>query len=89
MTSINSSSGTLDSSAATPFPCKLRLNRPSLPNTADEIFHQLNTENRFNDSLDNFDGLDIGIKLNEPKPIFERINVDEKYKEINELINNV
>ena len=38
MTSINSSSGTLDSSAATPFPCKLRLNRPSLPNTADERF---------------------------------------------------
>ena len=63
--------------------------QPFLPNTADEIFHQLNTENRFNDSLDNFDGLDIGIKLNEPKPIFERINVDEKYKEINELINNV
>ena len=38
MTSINSSSGTLDSSAATPFPYKLRLNRPSPPNTADERF---------------------------------------------------
>ncbi|MEG2311430.1 MAG: methionine--tRNA ligase, partial [Bacilli bacterium] len=49
-----------------------------LPATADEIFHQLNTENRFMDSLDDFNGLDIGIKLNAPAPLFERIKKDEK-----------
>lgn len=63
--------------------------QPFLPNTADEIFHQLNTENRYIDSLNDFNGLDIGIKLNDPKPIFERINKEEKWQEINSLNNNV
>ncbi len=59
--------------------------QPFLPTTADEIFARLNTENRFIDSLDNFDGLDIGIKLNEPKILFERINKEEKLKEIENM----
>lgn len=59
--------------------------QPFLPNTADEIFHQLNTENRYIDSLKEFNGMDIGIKLNKPQPIFERINKEEKLKEIEEF----
>ena len=52
-----------------------------LPETSDKIFHQLNTENRFIDSL-NFSGLDIGIHLNNPEPLFIRIDKDKKLQEI-------
>ena len=59
--------------------------QPFLPDTAKEIFHQLNTENKFIESLSSFSGLDIGIKLNEAKPLFERINKEEKYLEIENM----
>ena len=52
-----------------------------LPETADKIFYQLNTENRFIDSLD-FKGLDVGIHLNNPEPLFIRIDKDKKLQEI-------
>lgn len=48
-----------------------------LPDTAKEIFHQLNTENNHYDSIKDFTGMDIGIKLNEPKPLFERLDKDK------------
>ena len=48
-----------------------------LPDTAKEIFHQLNTENSQYDSIENFTGMDIGIHLNEPKPLFERIDKEK------------
>lgn len=53
-----------------------------LPDTADEIFRQLNTENKFVESIMEFNGLDIGIHLNDPKPIFERIDKQKKLDEI-------
>ena len=52
-----------------------------LPETADKIFHQLNTENKFMDSL-NFAGLDAGIHLNDPEPLFVRIDKDKKLQEL-------
>ena len=52
-----------------------------LPETADKIFHQLNTENKFIDSL-NFAGLDVGIHLNNPEPLFVRIDKDKKLQEL-------
>ena len=52
-----------------------------LPETADNIFNQLNTENRYIDSL-NFKGMDNGIKLNEAIPLFQRINKEEKLEQI-------
>ena len=52
-----------------------------LPDTADEIFHQLNTENRNIESI-NFNGLDYGIKLNNPSPLFLRIDKDKKLEEL-------
>lgn len=54
---------------------------PFLPETADSIFHQLNTENRFIDSI-NFNGLDSGIILNTPTPLFVRIDKEKKLEEI-------
>ena len=55
-----------------------------LPETADSIFHQLNTENRYYESLSNFNGLDYGIHLNKPEPLFIRIDKEKKLKEIEE-----
>lgn len=56
-----------------------------LPDTAAEIFHQLNTENSYIDSIETFDGLDVGIKLNDPHPLFERIDKEKKLQEIEEM----
>lgn len=58
-----------------------------LPATADSIFHQLNTENRYYDSLDHFKGLDFGIQLNQPEPLFARIDKAKKLEEIESLKN--
>ncbi len=52
--------------------------RPFLPETSDKIFKQLNTENKGYDSIDNFDGLDADIKLNDPEPLFARIDKNVK-----------
>lgn len=56
-----------------------------LPDTANQIFYQLNTENKFIDSI-NFTGLDIGIHLNQPKPLFVRIDKAQKLKELSENV---
>ncbi len=58
--------------------------QPYLPDTADKIFKQLNTENRYYESLNVFDGIDAGIKLNDPEPLFARIDKEAKLKEISE-----
>lgn len=58
-----------------------------LPATSDSIFHQLNTENRYYDSLDHFKGLDFGIQLNQPEPLFARIDKAKKLEEIESLKN--
>ncbi len=55
--------------------------QPFLPDTADEIFKQLNTENRYIDSI-NFKGMDPLIKLNEPTPLFLRIDKEKKLQEL-------
>lgn len=44
-----------------------------MPETADEIFKQLNTQNRSVESTKDFKGMDPGIILNDPKIIFQRI----------------
>lgn len=52
--------------------------KPFLPETSDKIFKQLNTENKGYDSINNFDGLDSDIKLNDPSPLFARIEKNVK-----------
>lgn len=64
--------------------CTTILLSPFLPDTADKIFNQLNTSNKFIDSIDGFNGLDLGIKLNDPQVLFQRI---DKEKKLEELIN--
>ena len=56
--------------------------QPYLPETADKIFKQLNTENRYYDSLNDFNGLDIGIVLNQPEVLFARIDKAKKLEEL-------
>lgn len=68
--------------------CGAVLLSPFLPDTADSIFKQLNTENRFIDSIDNFNGLDSGIVLNDPVPLFLRMDKDKKMAEIEEYRKN-
>ena len=48
--------------------------QPFLPETADKIFNQLNTENKSFESIKEFSGLDTDIKLNNPEPLFVRID---------------
>ena len=55
--------------------------QPYLPDTADKIFKQLNTDNKYIESL-NFKGLDYGIVLNQPEPLFVRIDKEAKLEEI-------
>ena len=55
-----------------------------LPDTSDSIFKQLNTENRYYDSLSTFDGLDYGIILNDPSPLFVRIDKEVVLNELNQ-----
>ena len=45
-----------------------------LPETAEKIFKQLNTENKSFESTTEFNGLKEGIKLNEPEVLFARID---------------
>ena len=57
--------------------------QPFLPETATSIFKQLNTENRYYDSIDDFKGMNDEIKLNVPEPLFARIDKTLKLEEIN------
>ena len=56
--------------------------QPFMPDTADLILEQLNTNNRHYDSLSNFEGLDYDIILNEPEVLFARIDAELKLEEI-------
>jgi methionyl-tRNA synthetase len=53
-----------------------------LPDTANEIFRQLNTENKCYDTLKDFKGMDNEITLNEPKALFARIDKEKKLAEL-------
>ncbi len=55
--------------------------KPFLPDTAEEIFKQLNVESAGIDSLD-FNGIKDGLSLNDPKPLFVRIDKDKKLEEL-------
>ncbi len=59
-----------------------------LPDTASEIFKQLNTENRYYDSLNDYSGFDNEIKVGEPSPLFARIDKEKKLAEISDYLKN-
>lgn len=52
--------------------------KPFLPDTSDEIFRQLNTEKTSLESIKEFGGLTLGTALNDPEPIFKRIENKEE-----------
>lgn len=51
---------------------------PFLPDTSKEIFKQLNTDVVGIDTISEFGGLVIGSTLNDPEPLFKRIDVTEE-----------
>ena len=53
-----------------------------LPETADKIFKQLNTQNRSVNSTKTFEGMDSGIILNKPEILFARIDKNEFLKKL-------
>ena len=46
-----------------------------LPDTSEKIFNELNTNMTTYDSIDKFGGLELGNKLNDPEPLFQRIDI--------------
>jgi len=55
---------------------------PFLPHSANEILKQLNTSANTFDSLKEFNGMKTNQKLNAPKILFARIEVEKKLEEI-------
>ena len=53
-----------------------------LPDTAQSIFEQMNTNNISFESLDSFDGLGDSIQVGLPHPLFARIDKEKKMEEI-------
>jgi len=60
---------------------------PFIPETAKEIQRQLNAKNITYKSLNSFDGTISNEKINDPKPIFNRMDINEKMKEIEKTLN--
>ena len=53
-----------------------------LPETAENILNQLNTNERALSSINNFAGMKSGDTINAPSPLFSRIDVQKKLQEI-------
>ena len=51
--------------------------RPFLTETSEKIFAQLNTNITSFDSIDQFGALEVGKKLNDPEPLFARIEKEK------------
>lgn len=51
---------------------------PFLPDTSNEIFRQLNTEVNGIDTISEFGRLEVGSTLNDPVPLFKRIEITEE-----------
>lgn len=56
--------------------------QPFLPDTAKSIFQQLNVDNCTVESLNEFNGIKVGTILNNPSPLFVRIDAKQKLEEI-------
>ncbi len=57
---------------------------PFMPDTAEKIFAQLNTDVKAYDSLSSFGGLKTGEKVTAPTPLFVRIDAEKMLAEIEE-----
>ena len=57
---------------------------PFMPQTAEKILLQLNSEQKSYESLSSFGNLETGIKVSEPSPLFSRIDAEKMLAEIEE-----
>jgi methionyl-tRNA synthetase len=55
---------------------------PFMPETAQKIFDQINTDVTSYDSLENFGGLNVGTKVGTATPLFGRIDANEMFEKI-------
>ncbi len=55
---------------------------PFMPETAQKIFEQINTDVTSYDSLESFGGLKVGTKVGTATPLFGRIDVNEMFEKI-------
>ena len=55
---------------------------PFLPVTSENIFKQLNTQNTSLDSIKGFNGTISGIELNNPEPLFARLDKEKLLEEL-------
>ena len=53
-----------------------------LPETSEKIFEQLNTTNTSYESINDFNGIEVGTILNDPSPLFARIDIKEFLEKI-------
>ena len=60
---------------------------PYMPETSENILNQINCNISDYESLSAFGKLKAGTKLNTPTPLFNRLDVDKKLKEIEEKLN--
>ncbi len=60
--------------------------QPIIPETADQIFAQMNCDIKDYDSLSTFGLLKSGIKTKKAEPLFARIDAEKKFKEIEKTI---
>ena len=55
---------------------------PYLPETSEKIFKQLNTTVNDINTIETFGGLEVGTKLNNPEPLFVRIDKEKMLSEL-------
>jgi methionyl-tRNA synthetase len=60
--------------------------QPYMPETAEKIFSQINCDEKSYDSLKAFGALKAGTVVNDPTPLFNRIDAEKMLKEIEEEI---
>ncbi len=60
--------------------------QPYMPDTAKEILRQINCEESSYESLKSFGALKVGTVVNDPTPLFNRIDAEKMLKEIEEEI---
>lgn len=58
---------------------------PFIPETADKIFAQLNTDIKSYESLEKFGGLEAGNAVGKAEPLFARIDSKEMFEKIEEI----
>ncbi|MGI6329463.1 MAG: methionine--tRNA ligase [Bacilli bacterium] len=60
--------------------------QPFMPETSNKIFNLIKSEKCDLKSLETFTGIEVGSKIEKGKPLFMRINKEEKLEEINQIL---